>query len=169
MTPRRCRRMIRAAGITTHVPKGGSVRSGAVELFLAGAQRRIDDGAEFAVHSWIDDTGHQARHYTADAPENRKYLNYYREMGMGDAQSRAFYAMTNSVPFESARWLGAAEMRRWVAQPAPVAPALPVPTLAAADVLTSDPALAVLSFDSTPALVAAHAELAYLDLSAALH
>ena len=25
-----------------------------------------------------------------------------------------FYAMTNSVPFESARWLTGAEMRRWV-------------------------------------------------------
>ncbi len=31
-------RMIRQAGITTHVPKGGSVRSGAVELFIAGAE-----------------------------------------------------------------------------------------------------------------------------------
>ena len=25
-----------------------------------------------------------------------------------------FYAMTNSVPFEDARWLDGAEMRRWV-------------------------------------------------------
>lgn len=158
-------RMIRAAGIVTHVPRGGSVRSGAVELFLAGAQRRIDDGAEFAVHSWVDDTGHEATDYAANSPENRKYLNYYREMGMGDAQASAFYAMTNSVPFESARWLGAAEMRRWIAS----TPLQPAPILAAADVLTSDPALAVLSFDGTPALLAANAELAYLDLSATLH
>lgn len=166
-------RMIRAAGIETHVPHGGSVRSGAVELFLAGAARRIDDGAEFAVHSWIDDTGHQARDYGPNSPENRKYLNYYREMGMGEPQAAAFYAMTNSVPFESARWLSAGEMRRWIAAPIPAAPALPVPTLAAADVLAPDtnlpPPLAVLSFAVTAAPRAAYSELAYLDLSAALH
>jgi hypothetical protein len=32
-------RAIRAAGLATHVPTGGSARSGAVELFLAGATR----------------------------------------------------------------------------------------------------------------------------------
>lgn len=166
-------RMIRAAGIETHVPRGGSVRSGAVELFLAGAARRIDDGAEFAVHSWIDDTGHQAGDYGANSPENRKYLNYYREMGMGEPQATAFYAMTNSVPFESARWLSAGEMRHWIAAPAPVRPALPVPTLAAADVLSPDAnlprPLAVLAFAVTATPQVAYSELAYLDLSAALH
>ena len=107
-------RMIRAHGIATHVPAGGSVRSGAVELFLAGAGRRIENGAEFAVHSWIDEDGRQAGEYAASSPENRKYLAYYREMGMREAQATAFYAMTNSVPFEQARWLDAAEMRGWL-------------------------------------------------------
>lgn len=107
-------RMIRKAGIATHVPADGSVRSGAVELFLAGATRRIDDGAEFAVHAWEDEDGFEATDFAADAPENRKYLAYYREMGMDEGQAAAFYAMTNSVPFERARWLDAAEMRRWL-------------------------------------------------------
>lgn len=112
-------RMIRAAGIETHVPRGGSVRSGAVELFLAGAARRIDDGAEFAVHSWIDDYGREARDVAADAPEHRAYLAYYREMGMAEADARAFYAMTNSVGFDSAKWLDAAEMRGWLGMAEP--------------------------------------------------
>ena len=107
-------RMIRAAGIITHVPAGGSVRSGGVELFLAGVERRIDDGAEFAVHAWEDDSGLEATDYAANAPENSKYLAYYREMGMSDGQASAFYAMTNSVPHDQARWLDAAEMRRWL-------------------------------------------------------
>lgn len=107
-------RMIRARGIATHVPDGGSVRSGAVELFLAGARRYADAGAEFAVHSWIDDSGHEADDYSADAPENRRYLDYYRQMGMDAQEASAFYAMTNSVPFESALWFGAAEMGHWV-------------------------------------------------------
>ena len=109
-------RMIREAGITTHVPHGGSVRSGAVELFLAGAARKIDEGAEFAVHSWIDIHGKQPHDYAIDARENRIYLDYYREMGMAPQQARAFYDMTNSVGFDGAKWLTAQDMRVWLGQ-----------------------------------------------------
>lgn len=108
-------RMIHARGMTTLVPAGGSVRSGAVELFLAGVRRIADPRAEFAVHSWEDEDGRQARDYPADAPENRAYLDYYREMGMAPKAASAFYAMTNAVPFEDARWLTAAELGQWVA------------------------------------------------------
>lgn len=107
-------RMIRARGIATHVPPGGSVRSGGVELFLAGSRRIADPGAEFAVHSWMDEDGLEAGDYPADAPENRAYTDYYREMGLAPAEASAFYAMTNSVPNAEARFLGAEEMGRWV-------------------------------------------------------
>jgi hypothetical protein len=107
-------RMIHARQITTYVPQGGSVRSGGVELFLAGAQRIADPGAEFAVHSWADEDGREAKDYPADAPENRAYLDYYAEMGMSVPQAKAFYAMTNSVPFDDARWLTAQDMSKWV-------------------------------------------------------
>ena len=115
-------RMLHARGLTTHVPAGGSVRSGAVELYLAGAVHWADQGAEFAVHSWEDDNGRQASDFAADAPVNRAYLDYYREMGMSAQTAARFYAMTNSVPNQSARWLTAAEMDGWagaVATPGP--------------------------------------------------
>jgi hypothetical protein len=105
-------RMIRAAGLAAWVPEGGSVRSGAVELVLAGTSLTIDDGAEFAVHAWEDEDGLEASDYAVDSPENRKYLAYYREMGLADPEG--FYAMTNSAPFEDARWLDGAEMREWI-------------------------------------------------------
>jgi hypothetical protein len=107
-------RMIHARGITTHVPAGGSVRSGAVELFLAGRLRFADPGSEFAVHAWLDDSGRTPRDYAPNAPENLRYLDYYQQMGMDSGEARAFYAMTNAIPFESARWFGAEEMARWV-------------------------------------------------------
>lgn len=107
-------RMIRAAGIATYVPAGGSVRSGGVELFLAGTRRYAEPGAEFAVHAWIDEDGREAGDYAASSPENAKYLAYYRQMGMSDAEARAFYAMTNSVAHDDALWLDGAEMARWV-------------------------------------------------------
>ncbi len=108
-------RMIHQRGMATHVPDGGSVRSGAVELFLTGARHTADRGAEFAVHSWADDLGREARDYPADAPENRAYLDYYREMGMSAPQAVAFSAMTNSVSNSEAKWLTTADMRQWVA------------------------------------------------------
>lgn len=107
-------RMIRARGIVMHVPDGGSVRSGGVELFLAGIRHTAAPQAEFAVHSWADEDGRQPQDYAPDAPENRAYLDYYRDMGMSAEQARAFYAMTNSVPFSQAKWLTAADMRQWV-------------------------------------------------------
>jgi hypothetical protein len=106
-------RMIRRAGLATHVPDGGSVRSGAVELFLAGAQRRADPRASFAVHSWQDAEGFEPADFSEDDPVNLAYLAYYREMGMSEAQARAFYAMTNAVPHEAARWLSASEFARY--------------------------------------------------------
>lgn len=108
-------RMIRARGIATHVPATGSVRSGAVELFLAGARRSADDGAEFAVHAWRDSDGREPGDYPASSPYNRSYVEYYAEMGV--AQPQAFYDMTNAVPNDAARWLTAQDMRGWLGEP----------------------------------------------------
>lgn len=92
-------RMIRRAGISTHVPANGSVRSGAVELFLSGVTNTADPGAEFVVHSWMDEDGLEANDYPANDPVHAEYLNYYTEMGVPVDKARAFYALTNSVPF----------------------------------------------------------------------
>jgi hypothetical protein len=75
----------------------------------------MEDGAEFAVHSWLDNHGREAGDFAANHPAHRLYLDYYVEMGMSEAQARSFYAMTNSVPHASARWFGADEMRGWIA------------------------------------------------------
>ncbi len=134
-------RLIRARGIATHVPNGGSVRSGAVELFLAGRQRLIDDGAEFAVHAWRDSDGREPGDYPADSTYNRAYVDYYREMGL--ARPQAFYDMTNAVPNADARWLTAQDMRGWLgdAREGVVATATPgkSPTVAYLDLGTGLP------------------------------
>jgi hypothetical protein len=90
-------RMIRAHGLATDVPPGGSVRSGAVELFLAGRIRHAAPDAEFAVHSWRDDDGREPQDFAAADPVNAAYTRYYRDMGLSAAQAAAFYALTNSV------------------------------------------------------------------------
>lgn len=157
-------RMIRASGVATYVPAGGSVRSGAVDLFLAGQERRIDNGAEFAVHSWRDRQGREARDFAADAAPNRNYLDYYRDMGMDPRSAQAFYAFTNSVPHSDARWLEAREMRVWLARaagPSRRTPERPVLAIAAAAQAMTVTRIATID----PLVPSAKSRLALLDLS----
>ena len=106
-------RMIRRAGISTHVPARGSVRSGAVELFLAGVTRTAHPDAEFIVHSWMDENGREANDYPASDPVHAEYLDYYREMGVSAPVAKAFYALTNSVPFSDQLRLSRSDMARF--------------------------------------------------------
>lgn len=108
-------RAIRRAGLETIVPSGGSVRSGAVELWLAGVTRRAAPDAEFGVHSWADEYGREAKDYPPNDPVHAEYLGLYRELGMDDARARAFYALTNSTPFDQVRYLTRDDMARFVA------------------------------------------------------
>ena len=106
-------RMIRRAGISTNVPARGSVRSGAVELFLAGVRRTAHPDAEFIVHSWMDEDGREASDYPDSDPVHAEYLDYYQEMGVSAPTARAFYALTNSVPFSGQLRLSRNDMARF--------------------------------------------------------
>lgn len=107
-------RAVRRAGMETVVPAGGSIRSGAVELWLAGVIRRAAPDAEFGVHSWADEDGREANDYPANDPVHAEYLGYYREMGLNDAKAREFYALTNSTSFDNVRYLTRDDMARFV-------------------------------------------------------
>ncbi|APG62295.1 hypothetical protein LPB140_05160 [Sphingorhabdus lutea] len=107
-------RMIRKAGITTFVPAGGSVRSGGVELFLAGAARKADPKAEFAVHSWRDEDGMEADDFAANDPIHADYINFYRDMGMSEDKARAFYNLTNSVEHDRALYLRGTDIASYI-------------------------------------------------------
>ena len=103
-------RMIRRAGISTFVPNGGSVRSGGVELFLAGVHRTAEPGAEFGVHSWEDEDGRQARDVPAGDPAHLAYLRYYQDVGLSPEQASAFYAFTNQASFDSIHYMTQREL-----------------------------------------------------------
>ncbi len=107
--------MIRKAGISTNVPDGGSVRSGGVELFLAGAKRHAAPTAEFAVHSWRDEEGREPADFADSDPVNQEYIRYYREVGMSEEKAKAFYALTNSVPADDALYLKPRDIAAFVA------------------------------------------------------
>ncbi|MBK7163549.1 MAG: hypothetical protein IPH79_14165 [Sphingomonadales bacterium] len=107
-------RMVRRHGVMTYVPEGGSVRSGGVELFLAGAQRRAAPTAEFAVHSWRDEDGYEADDFAVNDPVHQEYIAFYREMGLSNSEAHRFYAMTNSAPNDDALYLNSRDLARYV-------------------------------------------------------
>lgn len=106
--------MIHQRGLATFVPPGGSVRSGAVDLFLAGVERTAAADSEFAVHAWLDEDGLRPTSFSASSPVNRRYVTFYHEAGgMPLGTARAFYALTNSVPNERALWLTPYDLARY--------------------------------------------------------
>lgn len=106
-------RMIHARGMATIVPSSGSVRSGAVEIFIAGVVRTAEYGAEFAVHTWSDRMGIEIANSAASDPISQAYLAYYSEMGLSKQQARGFYVLTNSVQKDQALWLTADDLKKY--------------------------------------------------------
>jgi hypothetical protein len=107
-------RQVRRAGINTHVPANGSIRSGGVELFLAGVKRTSEPGAQFGVHSWIDEDGREAKDYAANDPVHSEYISFYQDMGLQPERARAFYAFTNSVaPSSGVHYMTGSELARF--------------------------------------------------------
>jgi hypothetical protein len=106
-------RMVRAANIQTHVPSHGSIRSGGVELYLAGVKRSYDKGAQFGVHSWKDDTGREARDYAPTHTVHAAYLNYYKEVGFDPEKAKAFYSFTNKTGFDGIHYMTPVELAQF--------------------------------------------------------
>lgn len=75
-------RLVRAHGFNTYVPGDGIIASGGTDFFCAGVKRTIEDGAQIGVHSWGGDGIEDASTLPKDHVEHKKYLDYYKEMGI---------------------------------------------------------------------------------------
>lgn len=80
---------VRQLGINTHLTATSKIYSGGVDLFLAGAERTMELGAEIGVHSWSDGSK-EAKEYPRGAPEHEQNRLYIERM-LGDD---AFYWFT---------------------------------------------------------------------------
>jgi len=102
-------RQIRAMGLATELRSGSVVDSGGVELFLAGAKRRMAPGAVLGVHSWRNGY-REGSSYPRNAPEHQITRRYVTEMLGSDA----FYWFTlRAAPSSRIHEMTAAEIRRY--------------------------------------------------------
>ncbi len=94
-------RLIRKAGYRTWAKRKSEVASGGVDLFCAGKKRRIDNGAEFLVHSWCcTDDGKEAGQVPETDQAHQAQITYFNEM-LGAPTGKDFYFFTiQSAPFD---------------------------------------------------------------------
>lgn len=100
--------MVRDLGLDTHVTASSEIYSGAVELFLAGAERTMEAGAVLGVHAWEGDR--TADEYPRGHPEHDDYLAYTARM-LGSAD---FYWFTvHAAPADGMHIMTEAEIERY--------------------------------------------------------
>lgn len=80
---------VRRRGLNTRLLATSAIDSGGVDLFLAGVERTMQDGAHIGVHSWSDGVK-DAADYPRDSPEHEQNRSYIEDM-LGDD---AFYWFT---------------------------------------------------------------------------
>lgn len=76
-------RLIHQAGMTTIVPEGGYIASGGTDMFLAGTDRRVEDGACIGVHSWAEVglfSTTDGRDVPQDDAAHQEYVDFYTDI-----------------------------------------------------------------------------------------
>lgn len=96
--------------INTMLRSDSEIASGAVDLFLAGNKRSYEPGAKVGVHSWSGQ-GKEATDFPEDHEEHKKYINYYKSVGMTDQEAKDFYFFTiNSASAKDIHWMTPEEL-----------------------------------------------------------
>ncbi len=85
-------RLIRNAGLFTHVESDSDIASGGVDLFCSGKQRTMEDGAKLGVHSWSGN-GVEAGELSVNDPLHDDQIAYFTEM-LGSPIGEEFYFFT---------------------------------------------------------------------------
>lgn len=117
-------RSVRRAGLATHLGPGAEVYSGGAVLFLAGADRTMEDGAVIGVHAWRDPNG-----VATDFPRGSALHDPERSFVEDMLGSDAFYWFyINAAPPSDMHVMTDAEIARFGLLTAPAtAPDAPAP------------------------------------------
>lgn len=104
---------IHDAGIKTELRADSEIASGAVDLFLAGVERKIASGAKIGVHSWSGD-GKEGANLPEDDPNHLPYINYYISVGMSEQEAKDFYFFTiHAAPADAIHWMTTDEIEQY--------------------------------------------------------
>jgi hypothetical protein len=82
--------MLKENSINTHLPPYAIIESGAVDLFLAGTIRTMEEGAKIGVHAWSNGSS-SATDYPEGHEEHEIYIDYYISVGYSQQDAEALY------------------------------------------------------------------------------
>lgn len=105
-------RLLRRAGLETHLPAHGVAASGGVDLFLAGDRRVVEPGARLGVHSWCCAYGVPANELPPDHPRHLPAIRYLEEM-LGESGRDFYFFAIHAAESDSIHWLTDEEIRTW--------------------------------------------------------
>ena len=84
-------RLVRSAGMDTHLASDGVISRGGLNFFIAGVNRTMDAGGQMGVGAWRDAMGNEATSYGFGDDAHLRYLNFYAEMGYQWLDGSNFY------------------------------------------------------------------------------
>lgn len=88
-----------------HLMDNGSIASGGVDFFLAGAQRTKGPNTKIGVHSWSDGNK-QATDYPVGHSNHLPYTDYYKTIGFTQQEAEDFYYFTiNAATADGIHWM----------------------------------------------------------------
>jgi hypothetical protein len=94
-------------------PDDAFIASGAVDMFLSGNVRVIEEDAEVGVHSWSDGVN-DATDYPEGHPYHQPYIDYYVSVGFSTEDAEAFYYFTiNAAPAAGIHNMTEAEIEQY--------------------------------------------------------
>ena len=102
-------RWLRERNLNTHLLSDSVIASGAVDLYLAGVNRTMEEGAQLGVHSWSDGSN-EATDFPREHEAHRFNADYINDM-LG---SEDFYWFTiDAAPADGLHWMESAEIERY--------------------------------------------------------
>ena len=106
-------RILREAGLNTKVLTDSDIASGGVDLFCAGVERIVEEGAKIGIHSWCCIGDLTAIEVPREHPAHKYQIEYF-SMCLGDELGTKFYFNTlESAPFNSVHWMTIDEIKKW--------------------------------------------------------
>jgi len=102
-------RWLRKQKLNTHLTAKSAIASGAVDLFLSGVERTMEEGAQLGVHSWSDGSK-EAADYPRNSQEHDLNKSYIVDMGV----PADFYWFTiYEAPADKISWMTEADITKY--------------------------------------------------------
>jgi len=106
-------RLLKSLQINTHLVSNGKIESGAVDFFLAGNKRTLEQGGKFGVHAWSSGSK-SATEYSYGNKEHDLYINYYKDIGYSQTEAEEIYFfIINAASADDIHWITDQEINHY--------------------------------------------------------